>query len=194
MNAVIFKMRSRWSSMSLESWKLLFEVIGLLAVGATFMFGSAALVVGNRINKHQASQLRQFDEDLTAAKTELGKQQERAANADARVAGLERDAANAKVTQQKVEIELARQREKTAIAERALLELQQKLADRNITSQHRDKMLAVLRTRAPGHVVVQSLLSGGREALQYASEIAAVFRAAGWDVTPPTGMGSFKEP
>jgi len=33
--------------------------------------GSAALILGNRINKAQAGQLRQFDQDLTGAKREL---------------------------------------------------------------------------------------------------------------------------
>jgi hypothetical protein len=139
---------------------------------------------------------------------ELEKQKERAAKAEGNaadakkesaeatnnVAILQEAAANAKAAQQKVEIDLAKQQEHTAVAERALLELKQKMADRHIMPQQRDKMLFLLRTGPPRHLVVQSLLSAGREALQYASEIADVFRAAGWDVTPPTGIGSFSAP
>ena len=75
--------------MSSESWKLVFEICALVAVGISVAAGAAALDLGNRINKSQAAQLRQFDKDLTAAKIELGEQETRAANA-------ERDAAEAK--------------------------------------------------------------------------------------------------
>ena len=48
----------------------------------TFAAGVGVLVTGNIINQRQSAQLRQFDKALTEAKTELGKQQERAANAE----------------------------------------------------------------------------------------------------------------
>jgi hypothetical protein len=55
-------------------------------------------------------------------------------------------------------------------------------------------MLKVLKGINPEKITIQSLLSEGREALQYAGKIADVFKAAGWDVTPPTGMGSSTAP
>ncbi|HTU44426.1 MAG TPA: hypothetical protein VMF91_05160 [Bryobacteraceae bacterium] len=47
-----------------------------------FAFGAGVWFTSNIINERQAAQLRQFDKDLTGAKSELGKQQERAANAE----------------------------------------------------------------------------------------------------------------
>jgi hypothetical protein len=47
---------------------------------------------------------------------------------------------------------------------------------------------------SPGHIVVQSVLSGGREAQQYANKIASVFTDAGWNVEPPNGRGMLFSP
>jgi len=75
--------------MSLEGWKAAFEIVGVILLGLTFLAGAGVLITSNRVNARQAERLRQFDQDLTGAKTELGKQQERAAKA-------EHDAADAK--------------------------------------------------------------------------------------------------
>jgi len=48
----------------------------------TFIFGAGALYTATQLNALQDAQLRQFDKDLTGAKTELGNQQERAAHAE----------------------------------------------------------------------------------------------------------------
>lgn len=55
-------------------------------------------------------------------------------------------------------------------------------------------MLSLLGSRPKGKIAVQSLVSDGREALQYAQKIAKVFRDAGWDVTEPDGRGAFMQP
>lgn len=115
--------------MSLESWKALFEIGGVILLFLTFVFGAGALITSNRINALQEVRLRQFSQTLTDSQTESGKQQVRAADADARVAGLEKDAAEAKT-------ELAKQQEKTASAERSLLELQQQVKHRVISADH----------------------------------------------------------
>jgi hypothetical protein len=62
--------------MSIEAWKSVFDwgAVGLILL--TFAFGAGALITGNKINKLQESRLRQFDKDLTDAKTALGKQEE----------------------------------------------------------------------------------------------------------------------
>lgn len=80
------------------------------------------------------------------------------------------------------------------ILQRQILTLRSRMADRTVRPEQKEKMLAVLKTRPPSQVVVQSLLSEGREALQYAMEIADVFRAASWKVTDPNGLGSFAHP
>jgi len=77
--------------MSLEGWKSFFEIGGVILLFLTFIFGAGVVITGNWINERQAERLRQFDSSLTEAKTDLLKQQERAANA-------ERNAADAKKT------------------------------------------------------------------------------------------------
>jgi hypothetical protein len=173
--------------MTVEGWKSVFDWGTVILLFLTFAFGAGALITGGILSKHQEQKSRRFEKDLTEAKTKLVEQQERTAVADSRVASLETDAANAKA-------EMAKQQTRAANAERALLELQQSLADRDITPQQRDKMLKVLRGKPAGHVVVQSLVTGGREAMQYAGKIAAVFSDAGWNVEPPNGRGMFGAP
>lgn len=107
------------------------------------------------------------------------------------------------------QLQIAQSNERAANAEKSAAEanakyeeerkarwlIERRMADRTITSEQRQKMLQALTLHAlkgikPEHIVVQSLLSEGREALQYANEIADVFKSAGWDVSPPTGLGS----
>jgi hypothetical protein len=68
--------------MSLEAWKSVFDWGGVLLLALTFVFGAGALITGGKINDLQAVKLREFDKELTDAKIELGKQQERAAQAE----------------------------------------------------------------------------------------------------------------
>jgi septal ring factor EnvC (AmiA/AmiB activator) len=135
--------------MTVEGWKSLFDWGTVILLFLTFAFGAGALITGGILGKQEEEKSRQFEKDLTEAKTKLVEQQERTAAADSRVAGLETDAANAKG-------EMAKQQARAANAERALLELQQSLADRDISSQQRDRMLKVLKGKAPGHIVAQS--------------------------------------
>ncbi|HKW76720.1 MAG TPA: hypothetical protein VJN64_14410, partial [Terriglobales bacterium] len=125
--------------MTVEGWKQIFDVATVVLLFLTFACGAGVLITTNAINKRQESQLRQFDKDLTGAKTELGKQQERAAKAEQGVAGLEEAASDAKAAQQRVETELAAQQERAAKAEKALVELQQRASPRRITKEQADK-------------------------------------------------------
>jgi hypothetical protein len=144
--------------------------------------GAGALYFSNRINAAQHTQLRQFDLGLTDAKTALGKQQERAANADARVAGLEHDAAEAKT-------EMAKQQTRAATAERSLLEVRQRLEHRRVSKSKHDELVAILH-RYPGSIV-NVIKLGDSEASQFADDIIAVFTDAKWHVNVSTvGMMS----
>jgi uncharacterized membrane-anchored protein YhcB (DUF1043 family) len=159
--------------MSLESWKSFFEIGGVLLLFLTFVFGAGVVITSTRINARQAVQLRNFDKQLTDAKSELGKQQERTAQADARVAGLETDSANAKS-------EMAKQQTRAANAERALLELQQRLAHRRISQSDHDKLVASLQPFRGSIVHLTKL--GDAEAAQFAEDILTVLHDAGWSV------------
>ena len=85
---------------SLEFWKNLFEITGVVLLLLTFIAGAGVVGFSRKLNAVQAEQLLQFDKGLTDAKLELGKQQERASNADARVAGLEQKWLNNKLERQ----------------------------------------------------------------------------------------------
>ena len=68
--------------MTSESWKTFFEIGGVILLFLTFLFGAGALFFSTRINAQQTAQLRDFDKQLTEAKTGLLVQQERAAKAE----------------------------------------------------------------------------------------------------------------
>jgi hypothetical protein len=160
--------------MPVEWWKSFFEFGGVVLLFLTFAFGAGFMLTGKVVNERQERQLRQFDKDLTDAKTALGKQQERAANADAQVAGLEQDAVDAKT-------EMARQQARAATAERSLLELQQRLAHRRISKSDHDKLVASLRQYRGSAVNLTKL--GDSEAAQFADDLVAVLSDARWHVT-----------
>src|ERR1700728_4743595 len=80
---------SRNSSMTVEEVKSMFDWIVVVLAGLTFVSIAVVLVTGNTINKRQAAQLREFDQGLTAAKTQLGEQQERAATAERSLLALQ---------------------------------------------------------------------------------------------------------
>lgn len=60
---------------SLEFWKNLFEVSGVVLLLLTFIAGAGVVGFSRKLNDRQGAQLRQFDKDLTDAKTKLGGQQ-----------------------------------------------------------------------------------------------------------------------
>jgi hypothetical protein len=93
--AVISKMQSRRDSMSLESLKLTCEIIALVAVAVSVAAGAVALILGNRINKAQAEQLRQFD-------LALNTQKERTANAELTLLEVRRKLADRVLTDDQI--------------------------------------------------------------------------------------------
>lgn len=96
--------------MPLEWWKTLFEVGSVVLLLLTLMFGAGALLTARRVNQRQCQQLRNFDQELTEAKAELSKQQERAANA-------EHDTAEAKKTAEIFRLQIAAANEQAAEAD-----------------------------------------------------------------------------
>lgn len=187
----IRKMPSRSFSMSVEALKSLFDVGTVILLFLTFAFGAGVLITGNIINSRQASQLRQFDKDLTEAKTELGKQQERAAKA-------EQDAADAKKTAEGFRLDIAKSTERAAEANQeaakanetaekerlARVRLEEKVAWRTLDKEQKQELASSLSTFA-GQLVDCSFLSSDMEAFSFSSEIATALRAANWRVVPP---------
>lgn len=67
--------------MSIETWKSIADWGTIIFIALTVVSGSAALILGDRINEKQSEQLRKFNEEITAAKSELSKQQKETAEA-----------------------------------------------------------------------------------------------------------------
>ena len=159
--------------MTVEGLKVIFDWIAVILLFLTFAAGVGVLITGNIINERQGQQLRQFDKDLTGAKTELSKQQERAADADARVAGLEQDAASAKT-------EMAKQQARAATAERSLLELRQKIKGRTLTAEQKQEFIALTKNIPKGPLSVTAM-DGDPESIAFAKQLVAMFKDAGWN-------------
>jgi hypothetical protein len=68
--------------MSVESLKVFFDFAAVILLFLTFVAGAGVLITGNIVNERQTQQLRQFDQNLTASKTELSRQEERTAKAE----------------------------------------------------------------------------------------------------------------
>jgi len=116
--------------------------------------------------------LREFDRQLTAARTELEKQQV--------------EAANAKAAQQRIELELAKQQERAANAEKSLLELRERIKDRHVSDTQQKVVAAKLRPFA-GQMVLLITFAGDNEITGIGNDIGAAIRAAGWNLTRDSG-------
>jgi hypothetical protein len=193
--------------MSVEAWKTLFDWATVVLIALTVVSGAGALITGNIIGKQQDERLLQFEGSLTSARTELGKQQARAAKAEQdaseakttatktneRAAALEKDAAQAKAAQQRVEIDLAKQKEKAATAEHALLQLQRRAEPRRISADQRVRLVALLSQSPKGKVSISCVLGDG-EGLAFAKDIDDVLKAAGWETNFGQGVYSGGNP
>jgi hypothetical protein len=154
--------------MPAESWKTIFDVSAVVLLFLTFAAGAGGFVFGNIINKRQSAQLRQFDNDLTGAKLELGKQQERAANA-------ERSAADAKSTAEKFQLEIAEANARAAEAQLAL----ERLKAPRILNDTQVKAIAALLKEYPGQEYELEAVND-REPLSLAQGIITAVNHAGW--------------
>lgn len=101
-----------------------------------------------------------------------------------RVAGLQKDAADAKTAQQKVETELAKQKEKAASAEARLFELQKRHSPRMLALT---KFIEDLKDKPRASAEVMYKKDDG-EAWGLAWEIAGGLSGAGWRVSRPVAI------
>ena len=142
-----------------------FEIGGVALQFFTFAFGTGALYTATKVNDRQAVRLREFEKEVTDARTELGRQQKRAARADAHVAELQRDVANAKTAQAK--------------AEQDLLELQHRVKDRRLSGHQEKQLIEMLTPTRKGPVTVARVISDG-EGREFAKDIDRVLAASGF--------------
>jgi len=162
-------------SVSLEGWKSFFDMAAVVLLFLTFLAGAGAMIFGNKVNEKKDEQLRQFNKSLTGAQTELGKQQERTAEADAKVAVLEKDVTDSKS-------ELAKQQAKAAEAEKALIELKERVKDRHLTAEQQKQLIEGLSKEPKGQIEIRCPI-GNPEARNFAIELLEIFKNGGWDAT-----------
>jgi hypothetical protein len=155
--------------MSVEAWKSFFDIAAVVLLGLTFIAGAGVLLTGNVINRRQETKLLQFEGDITRAKSDLAKQQERAANADSRVAGLEDEA--------------SKQQERAAKAEGELLKLQRANADRSLSDAQIKGITDRLRFAA-GQEFDVTAYSDSPESAAIANRIGEALQLARWKFLP----------
>jgi len=127
--------------MSAESWKTIFDVGAVALLFLTFAFGAGAYFTGNIINTRQAEELRKFDKDLTSAKTELGGQQERAAQADERASQIEAGNLQLRTELENAKAESDRRQTELEIEQRRTAEAQESAAKAQLELQNRVEMV-----------------------------------------------------
>ena len=69
--------RRRVFSMSVESWKVIFDWATVVLIALTVFSGAGALITGDILSKRQQEKLREFQKELTNSQTKLSEQQER---------------------------------------------------------------------------------------------------------------------
>jgi hypothetical protein len=89
------KNQKRVSSMSAESWKMIFDWATVIFIALTVVTGSGALITGRIINRRQEIRLRQFDKDLTDAKSDLQSKQAELEREQQKTAKAQTEAAEA---------------------------------------------------------------------------------------------------
>jgi hypothetical protein len=190
--------------MSLEEWKTTFELLGLVALLATFGFAFGAWYFSRAVNKVQAEQLRQFDKGLTEAKTELAKQQARAADAekalrevDSKTEGFRLAIANANERAAKAEENLGNAKKDAALA------LQQAAEANRIAEEEKLKRVQIEERMKPrafrptpqqisslqaykGTEYTFSAVFGDEESINLLKQLDGILLSAGWiRVKPP---------
>jgi hypothetical protein len=106
--------------MSIEGLKSFFDIAALVLLFLTAAAGTGVLLTGNLINRKQSAQLRAFDAGITEAKSQLVKQQERAAKAEANIASAEQHAAEANTKAEGFRLDIAKANESSEVAKAAV--------------------------------------------------------------------------
>lgn len=114
-----------------------------------------------------------------------------------KVAGLLKDAADAKAAQQRVEIDLGKQKESTANAEKALLELRERIKWRHFPAEQESQLAEALKNAPIKGPVDLMCVLGDSEGFAFATQIDRILRDAGWTTsgvshsifTPPNPIG-----
>jgi hypothetical protein len=143
--------------MSIEELKNVFDVGAVILLFLTFAFGAGAYYTGSIINGRQASQIRKFDSDLVAAKTDLEKQQQSTAEA-------QKEAAEAQLALKKYIDEVANKQRPRAMPD--------------------EPTLKILKAAPPKKAIIE-YLDGASDTYLFATGLSIVLARAGWHVMLP---------
>jgi hypothetical protein len=110
-----------------------------------------------------------------------------AASAMTEVAAVQKVAADAKATQQRVEIELGLQQERAAAAEKELLELKERIKGRELTPSQKGSLSRALRDGTKGTITV-SCSNVTSEPCTFATQLVDALHESGWSVTFKTNV------
>jgi hypothetical protein len=182
--------------MSVEGLKSFFDIAAVVLLGLTFFAGAGVLLTGNIINRRQEGKLHKFDSDLTDAKTELAKQQQRAAEAEGKIKLAEQHSAEASAKAEGFRANIAKANESaaqaqaqvaTATAGAALAKLETEKLKAVVTWRTiQPEMASVLEkvlSGKPGGVNLR-YTDGDPEALFLAIQISQILGKAGWQTAP----------
>jgi hypothetical protein len=178
-NTVSLKNRLKVLSMPVELWKSIFDWTAVFLAAGAFVAGAGALITGNILNERQDAQLKQFDKDLTGAKSALAAQQERASIADGKLEGLAHDTATAKT-------EMAKQQTRAATAEQNLLELKERIKPRRLTDKQSQDFVAILKKLPNAELKAGWTAGGGDEGFKFLQQLLPLFVQAHWKVPATT--------
>jgi hypothetical protein len=178
--------------MSIEGWKAVFEIGGVVLLALTFVFGAGALIVNNRLNVIQAKELADFKIKFEEEQQKTALAQKEAAEAKQIAGGFERDistanqrAAEAQKTARGFERDIAVANEKAAEAgkqaeaeklERVRLEAQ--LLPRRLSGAQIVQLGKLLKPH-PGAIVIVSAATDG-ESSDLADDFDSAFKAGTW--------------
>jgi hypothetical protein len=168
--------------MNVELWKTVFDVSTVILLFLTFGAGAGVLITSNILskrqlveNQRQSGQIRQFDKDLTDAKTELSKQQERAA-----VLEIEALKLRSQMLQQGPRGNLLAGENR-----RKLVDALRPFSGQQIDVRHSASVIMV-----NGKVVMSTPI--GDDALGLANTLVGVLKDAGWKLPQTPLLSSFQ--
>jgi multidrug efflux pump subunit AcrA (membrane-fusion protein) len=176
--------------MDMEWWKAFFEIGGVVLLFLTFAFGAGFMLTSKKVNERQAERLRVFDSELTEAKTELSKQQERAAKAEASIALAEQHSAEANAKAEGFRLDIAKANESaaqaqaqvagaTAEAAKANLELAKLKTPRSLSREQQTRVTAAI--SAFSGTPYDLFVNNDSDSTTLMWQIDASLREAGWE-------------
>lgn len=152
--------------MSLEGWKSLFEIGGVVLLALTFVFGAGALIVNNRLNSIQTKELGDF-------KLNFEKEQQKTAVA-------QKEAAEAKATAESFRLSVAQADERAAEANLALAKFKQ---PRTLTLEQQDRIVSKIKAFPNQPFAVYG--ADDQESIDLTNILGHVLARATWNVQQP---------